>query len=241
MDSTDKKSTKFGYILGASIVLASLIFSFAFFQSKKLDDTLTVTGSAKQKVASDLVKWNASFSYTVPSGNLSDGYVRMAQDEKKVLAFLKSKGVVEKDITTSPITVNQPYQYDRNAAREDIFSEGIQIQSDNIKKITELAKNITPILNQDVTFSTNSLEYYYTKLPQARIDLLADAIRDAKLRAQKIAESSGQAIGNITTASLGVIQVMPVNSVDVADYGLYDTTSIDKDVMVTVKATFRIE
>lgn len=241
MEHPDKKSAKFGYILGTSIVLASLIFSFAFFQSKKLDDTLTVTGSAKQKVVSDLVKWNASFSYTAAAGNLSSGYARMAQDQKKVIAFLKNKGVAEKDITTSTVSVEQPYQYNYSVPREDIFRESIQIQSDDVKKITDIAKNIGVLLDQGVVFSTNSLEYYYSKLPQARVDLLADAIRDAKLRAQKIAESSGQAIGNIKSASLGVIQVMPVNSVDVADYGSYDTSSIDKEVMVTVRASFGIK
>jgi len=37
------------------------------------------------------------------------------------------------------------------------------------------------------------------------------------------------------------VQVMPVNSVDISDYGNYDTSTIDKDVMVTVKTIFRLE
>ena len=244
MENISNKSTKFGYILGTSIVLASLVFSATFYQSKKLDSTLNntlmVTGSAKQKVTSDLVKWYASFSNALPSGSLSEGYSKMAQDEKKIVSFLKSKGIKDKDITISPVTVEQPYQYDRNAVREDTFRQSIQIQSDDVNKLTGLAKNISPLIDQGIVFATYSLEYYYSKLPQMRIDLLADAIKDAKLRAQKIAESSGQEIGAIKSASLGVVQVMTVNSVDVADYGSYDTSSIDKEVMVTVKAEFGI-
>jgi len=37
---------------------------------------------------------------------------------------------------------------------------------------------------------------------------------------------------------MGVVQVMPVNSVEISDYGTYDTGSIEKEVMVTVKALF---
>jgi uncharacterized protein len=74
-----------------------------------------------------------------------------------------------------------------------------------------------------------------------RISLLSDAIKDAKARAQKIAESSGKQVGAIQSANMGVVQVMQVNSVDISDYGAYDTSTIDKDVMVTVKTIFRLE
>ncbi|MDD4995997.1 MAG: SIMPL domain-containing protein, partial [Patescibacteria group bacterium] len=81
----------------------------------------------------------------------------------------------------------------------------------------------------------------YTKLPELRISLLAEAIKDAKARAEKIAESSGKRIDVIKSASIGVVQVLPVNSVEISDYGAYDTSSIEKEVMVTVKASFNMK
>jgi hypothetical protein len=39
----------------------------------------------------------------------------------------------------------------------------------------------------------------------------------------------------------GLVQVMAPNSVEVSDYGMYDTSSIDKEIMVTVKASFEIK
>jgi hypothetical protein len=86
-----------------------------------------------------------------------------------------------------------------------------------------------------------SLEYSYTKLPELRVSLLSDAVKDAKARAAKLAESSGKKVDVLKSASVGVVQVLPVNSVDVSDYGTYDTSKIDKDVMVTVKAAFTLK
>jgi hypothetical protein len=91
-----------------------------------------------------------------------------------------------------------------------------------------------------VIISIDFLQYYYSKLPDLRVSLLSDAVKDAKSRAEKIAEGTGRAVGSIQSASSGVVQVLPVNSVEVSDYGSYDTSSIEKDVMVTVKASFRL-
>jgi hypothetical protein len=71
--------------------------------------------------------------------------------------------------------------------------------------------------------------------------MLTEAIKDAKARAEKIANSSGKRVGVIKSASMGVVQVLSPNSVDVSDYGTYDTSTINKEVMVTVKALFTIK
>ena len=70
---------------------------------------------------------------------------------------------------------------------------------------------------------------------------MSDAIKDAKSRAEKIAEGTGRKVGSVQEASSGVVQVLTPNSIEVSDYGSYDTSSIEKEVMVTVKASFRLK
>ena len=94
-------------------------------------------------------------------------------------------------------------------------------------------------MDQGILFSTSSLEYYYSKLPDARVALLTDAIADAKARASKIAQAGGKNIGALQSASSGVVQVLSPNSANISDYGTYDTSSIQKEIMVTVKASFQ--
>jgi hypothetical protein len=39
---------------------------------------------------------------------------------------------------------------------------------------------------------------------------------------------------------MGVVQVMQPNSVDISDYGNYDTSTVEKEIMITVKASFSL-
>ena len=118
----------------------------------------------------------------------------------------------------------------------------ITVQSTNVQKIADLSKNTSSLIeNQSVIFATTSLEYYYSKLPDARVALLANAVADAKARAEQLATAGGKKIGNLQSASSGVVQVMAPNSAEVSDYGTYDTSSINKEIMVTVKASFEIK
>ena len=133
------------------------------------------------------------------------------------------------------------YKYDSSAPKEYTLRQNVELKSLEVEKVTELSKNIQDLIDQEILFSTQYVEYVYTKLPELRVNLLSEAIKDAKLRAEKIAESSDKKIDVIRSASIGVAQVLPVNSVEISDYGAYDTSSIEKEVMVTVKATFSMK
>jgi hypothetical protein len=120
--------------------------------------------------------------------------------------------------------------------------QNITVQSNDVGKISDLAKNVSSLVSGNgMLFSTSSLEFYYSKLPDVRVELLASAVADAKARAEQLAQAGGKKIGALQSASSGVVQVMAPNSVEVSDYGMYDTSSINKEVMVTVKASFEIK
>jgi hypothetical protein len=61
------------------------------------------------------------------------------------------------------------------------------------------------------------------------------------VRAGKIVESAGSNLGKLRSASMGVMQITPVNSTDVSDYGYYDTTSIEKQITAIVRASFAVQ
>ena len=73
------------------------------------------------------------------------------------------------------------------------------------------------------------------------MSLLGKAVKDAKARALSIAENSGAGVGSLESVSGGIVQVLAPNSTDISDYGSYDTSTIEKDIMVTVKAEFGIK
>ena len=167
----------------------------------------------------------------------------MKQDEKKVREFLQKNGVDEKSITISPVAMNEVYDYTtQNATVEKpkkySLYQSVEISANDVNKIKDIATKASDLINNGVIFSIQTPEYYYTKLADARISLIDGAIKDAKQRASVIAKSSDKEIASILSASMGVVQVSPPNSIDVSDYGTYDTSSIEKEIMITVKATF---
>jgi hypothetical protein len=226
---------------GLCFIIGIGIFSYAFVTSKKAPETLAVTGSARVKVTSDSVKWTSSFSRNVLRDNLKDGYAQMSADEKNVAKFLKDNGLKDEEISIDPVLTNEIYKSDQNAPKEYTLSQSVEVSSTDVQKIASLAKNIQGLVDQGVFFTNVSIEYYYTKLPETRISLLPDALKDAKARAEKIAEATGKKLGVITSADTGSVQVLAPNSVDINDYGSYDTSSIDKDVMITVHPTFELK
>jgi len=231
----------FAIILGVCLIISALIASLTFYKVRLPVDILSVTGSVREKVTSDSAKWSSSFSRTVPAEDLKEGYEMMQKDQELVLSFFKDNGFNEGDILISPVFMKQLYMYDPDAPKESTLSQTVEIQSSDVDKITYMAKNTQTLINAGVIFSTQSLEYYYLKLPELRIELIPEAINDAKLRAQKIAEGSGKKIGTIKSAYLGVVQVLPVNSTEVSDWGTYDTSTIEKEVMIPVTVTFTLK
>jgi len=232
-------NTKF--ILGLAIIISTVIAVFAFYQVRSLDNTLTSTGSTTKQVTSDHVKWVGSFSRIVKVSSLKQGYTDMAKDLVVVQDFLKSKNIATEQINISPVFMDQNWDNAQGQEKTYTLRQTVEINSSDVASITEVSKNINPLIEKDVIFSTQSLEYTYTKLPEERIAMLADAVKDAKARAGSLAEASGKSIGQLKSASSGVVQVMSANSNDVSDYGSYDTSKIEKNIMMTVKAVFTLK
>ena len=230
----------FGVILGVSLIATGIIVAQTFLNVKKMDNVISVSGSATQTVTSDSARWTGSFSRTVLVSQIKDGYKQMKADEKIVSDFFAAQGFKDQ-LTISPVFMNQIYNNDQNAPVQYNLVQNIEVRSDDVNKMKELAKNSDQLAQAGIIFSANPVEYYYSKLPDVRVSLLPAAIADAKNRAAAIAKSSGQSVDSVKSVAMGVVQVMPVGTVDVSDYGSYDTSEIPKEVMITVKATFSLK
>lgn len=241
MQNDNKNYMVFGLILGLALIISAGIGSFTFYKLRSMD-YITTTGSAKKAVTSDKVKWTANITRPVKISTIKDGYAKIDADPKEVKNFLTTSGIPTEAINISPVLMNEVY--DNNAGQEKNYNlvQTITIQSEDVAKISDLAKNTSSlVINKGIIFSSTALEYYYSKLPEARVELLASAVADSKARADQLAKAGGKKIGTLKSASSGVVQVMAPNSVEVSDYGVYDTSSIDKEIMVTVKSSFEIK
>lgn len=244
MNINNKGLWIFAAIAGIALIVTGFLVTNAIYKIKSSENSIAVTGSAKKNVTSDLVKWTGSFSRNIDVNGLKEGYASMKKDLTTLQAYLKANGISDDTYTVSPVFVENVYNYKQEGGSQlvgYVLRQNIIVQSADLQKITKLAQDVTPIINQGLIFSTQSLEYFYTKLPEARVELLAEATKDAKNRAEKIALSTGAKVASLRSASAGVIQVLQPNSTDVSDAGAYDTSTIEKEITAVIRVSFSLQ
>jgi hypothetical protein len=240
-------SEKSGLFISIAIILAVVVGGvFYATVDKSARHDLTVTGSARESVVSDQVIWRLSVQRSVPRKDLAAGYTQIASDIGKVQNFLVAQGIKAEDISVNPINAYSDWSENNGGAipfadRRMNLSQSLAIRSSEVDKVTELTKNIQNLVEGGIFFDMNTVEYYYTGLSEARVKLLTDATKDARERAEAMVAGNGGHAGDLVSASSGVVQVLSKGSVEVSDYGSYDTTTKEKEIMVTVRATFKIK
>src|SRR2546430_853465 len=101
-----------GVALAIGVVMSSVIFGWFYSKTKKGDEAITVTGSAKKRIKSDLVVWSAGVS--VQSGQLTEAYKQLSSDIPRIKQYLASKGIAEDQMTVSSIATTTLKKQDAN-------------------------------------------------------------------------------------------------------------------------------
>jgi hypothetical protein len=244
MNETRSQTFLAAVVIAAALVVASAIAGWAFVKSRRGDQTITVTGSARRPIRSDLVVWRAAVSYQ--ASTLSEAYRSLSEAVPKVKSYLVSKGIPENEITVSSISSQTLHGRTSDGAETSEISgyslrQELEVRSKDVEKIGKIAREATELINQGILLESMAPEYYYTQLGSLKIEMMAEAAKDAKLRAEKIAESTGSSIGSVKTARMGVLQITPAGSNEVSDSGMNDTSSLDKDITAVVSIGFAVD
>ncbi len=243
-------------ILAVAIIVGTLVIAEALYKARALGNTVAVTGSAERIIQSDTIKWTGSFSRNVDPTGLKGGSEQMNADLKLVQDYLKAKGVQDSEIKLQPVTVTavcasqNNVMYDKNGNQlcsgNNLSGYSLQqsftVESDNVDQVGKIAQAATnDLIAQGVTFTSNPPEYYYNKLADLKMDMITQATKNAKDRADRIIQTTGGKIGGVQSAGTGVFQVTQVNSTEVSDYGTYDTTTPEKKVTAIVRVSFLLK
>ncbi len=228
-------------IFSLGLVGASAIATYGLIRTRTQPNIITVTGSAKKQIKSDYVTWKAYFSRQ--SQTLPEAYNQLQEDLAKVKEYLLSKGLKEEDFSTSSISTYVNYVWLPNGIMSSNvesyrLSQEIDVRSFDIDLVTDISRESTKLIQDGVQLQSMPPMYFYTKIADLKIDMLALATQDARNRAEKIAENAGSKLGKMKTGKMGVFQITPINSNEVSDYGINDTSSIEKEIMSVVNCTF---
>ncbi len=229
-----------GMLLGIGFVIAALVGASTVLKTAGRDNVITVTGSAKKEVVSDEARWVSSVARTVPASSIKEGYDQLARDLVVIKKHFKANGFAEDTYTVSNVFTDEVYENRTVEPDQKKYTlrQTIEVKSKDIDKLAALSKNTEQIFAAGIILQSSAPEYTVSSLPDLRVGLLSDALIDAKARAEAIAKLSNSKVGKLKTAGSGVVQVLQPGSQEVSDYGTYDTSTVNKEVMVTVRASF---
>lgn len=238
-DDGTNRTVRAAWILAIGMVLASSVLGGSFYKARSARSTVQVVGMASQPFEADMVKWSLSVSRTVPVRDLRSGYEQIGLDVDRILTGFTEVGLPDSAIRLQPVTTNPLYGPD--GVRDYQVNQSLFLISEDLTGVERLALDPAGLLGEGVLLQSSQLEYFYSGLAAVKRSLLARATEDARMRAEEIASATNESIGGIVSARAGVFQITEPYSTETAAYGVYNTSSREKQIRVTLHAVFRLD
>jgi len=235
-------------IIALAIIIAFFIAGNAYKQRFRSAEIISVTGLAEKDFVSDQIVWTGTFSRQ--AFELRAAYASLKADEQEIKRYLNAAGIPDSSIVFSSIDVVRNYdtRYDDNGRMVGNVFNGynltgrVTVDSRNIPVVEKLSREITGLLEKGIELNSQQPSYYYSRLNELKIDLLAKAAADAKLRAETIAENSRVDLGNLKKAAMGVFQITGRNTNEDYSYGgVFNTTSKEKTASITLRVEYGVD
>ncbi len=238
-------------ILGICGIACTAIFAFSILEFKNVRNStgVTATGSASCDFESDLIVWRGSFSAN--GATTSEAYDTIKRDSELIKNYLLENKITEDEMVFSSVNIyqNTTSQYNDNGDYVGEIQSGynlsqeVCVTSSDVDKVEKISRDISALIESGVEFTSNSPEYYYTKLDELKLQLVEKATENAKQRIDLMTDGAGSKTGKLLNANLGVFQITARNSAsDEYSYGgTLDTSSRDKTATITVKLNYEVK
>jgi len=246
------------FAISLGIVLSTWIAAGTWKEVRKRPDknNIRITGSARKRIVSDLIQWSATIEAEAPQR--TEAYIALKSGTDKAVAFLKALGLKTEEIQTQSASISEefetiredkvlpgtsvPLRSERKESKGFRAMQVVSVSSENVALIEKASREITTLLEQGVSVTSRSPNYYYTRLGELKLEMLAEAAKDARSRADNILRSAGNtSVGKLVYADMGIININAANSTETSTEGNNDTTSRDKDIITIVHAEFEVK
>lgn len=242
MSYTDRSPVA-ALLLGLAVVASALILSGTWRDHQRSNQTLDVSGSAEKPIVSDLAFFRCSLSGEGQTPR--EAFAQLESQKPALMSYFQSKGFSTAQIKPYPSntwSMNEisPEGRDTGRVLKYVYSQRFEIESTDVRLIEAISTEIGSLVEQNIYVQTEMPEYHYTKLADVKAEIQELAAKDAMDRARRIAEASGAKLGPIRRARMGVLQITPRNSTMIADYGMNDVGSIEKEITAVAHASFSL-
>ena len=176
---------------------------------------------------------------------MAEAYALLRSDADQVRKFLVQRGIPDGEIVISAVAISPVYRDVQNGNRVETVFEGyrleqnVSVESKRVDTVEQLSREISQLIDAGIILNSQKPQYYYTRLAELKLDLLAKASKDGTERAEKIAENASGRLGGLLRADMGIFQITGQNSDEEYSWGgTFNTTSKRKTASITVKMEF---
>lgn len=234
-------------IVSAGVTAAAYLVASAFIHWVDVThrDSIHVSGSARERVTSDRAIWGAMVH--ARGTTLTEAYAVLGRDVPRVRQFLLDHAVPEDEIRVGAAVTRELYAQDAdgNPIESQIvgytLEQRVELTSSDIERVGRVAREVTQLIEGGVDVSSSAPEYIHSGLDEIKIRLVGAATADARARAEQVAQHADGSLGRLLSANVGVVQVNAADQTEVSWEGVYDRSSVEKDVMVVVRTEFVLE
>ena len=209
--------------------------------ASRSSDGITVTGSAKTTAVADNAVW--TLSVNLSSATVSAAIKKVDSDVAALSKYLNSGGIPTDALTLGAVSTYANEEYVNGTATGRILSyrasRDVTVRTKDVQLVSKLSQGIGSLLETGINVNNYGPQYYISNLPELRPALMSDAMKDAKVRAEALTKAVSSELGALVNVKAGPIQITTPDSTMTADYGAYDTSTIEKTVTATVSVTFK--
>lgn len=203
-----------GLLVAIGVAAGGWFVGQGFLEARRGDRSVSVKGLAERDVKADLAIWPLRF---VATGNeLGEVRAKIAADESTIRRFVTDAGLKDATIEVSGFEVTDALaQVYRTGPAESRFivAQVLLVRSADVDGVAALAQRVGELIDAGVVLTSEGAPasgpvYLFTRLNDAKPDMVAEATRSARESAQQFAADSGSELGGIRRASQGVFQIL---------------------------------
>ena len=228
------------------VVLGFLAAINYIFPGASSDRTVSVTGTAEMSVSPDRV---VVYLQVLTRSNVSADEAKdlNANISDAVMASLLAVGVNSSNIETSGFSVYPEYDWTQDKGqvlKGYAASNSMQVTFSDIEEAGEI---VDAAVDSGALVSYINYELSTAKLNEYKAEVLSDASKDAKAKAESIAAGLGKSLGDIVSVSSSDYNYVPYYAYRADSSGAYDVQEVatnlpsaNVDVTATVSVTYKI-
>ncbi|MDR0640261.1 MAG: SIMPL domain-containing protein [Holosporales bacterium] len=197
---------------------------------------ISTKGLSERVVESDLAILNIKIIHE--TDKIKAVVENRKKDKESVMSVLRKVGIEPSEIQELPMDV-----YNHSGDKKDAFrvTDTIRIRTKRVEIVKTIIENLLKIDLSDTGYIDTDESYYYTDMSNLRIEMLEEAAKDSRDRAQKIAKLMDSKVTNIKNLATGPFSIVPADSSADNEYRWGGNDTPQKRVKVVVNGSYEVE